>query len=221
MIGYIYLTTNIINNKKYIGRRKSDVFLENKYLGSGIHLKKAIQKYGSQNFKVELLEEINGSYEDLINRETYYIKLYDAVNDDMFYNHSYGGKEEGFVKGNQNIACSERARKLNSESHKKPHSEEQKKAMSDYWKSHKHPKGFEGHHHSEEARNKISKHSKNQKHSSEQDLKVSLHHKGSKMMNKDGIQRWVYKEEIQKFLNNGWLIGSCNKRAPEKYKIKN
>lgn len=221
MIGYIYITTNIINNKKYIGRRKSDVFLGNNYLGSGVHLKRAIQKYGFQNFKVDLLEEVNGTYEDLIERETYYIKLYDAVNNEMFYNHSYGGKEEGFVKGNQNIACSERARKLNSDWHKFPCTEERRKSMSNYWKTHEHPKGFKGHHHSKDAIEKISEASKKYKHTDERKLKISHHHIGSKMMHKNDVQRWVYKEEIQKFLDDGWLIGACKKRAPRKYKNKN
>ena len=219
MIGYIYLTTNTVNNKKYIGRRKSNVFLGNKYLGSGVHLKCAIEKYGKNNFSVQLIEEVNGSYNDLVERETYYINLYDAVNSDEFYNHSYGGYEEGFIKGGQNIACSERARKLNSDAHKgKHHTDEQKKAMSDYWKSNEHPKGFKGHHHSAESRKKIGEHSKNQVHSIERDLKVSSHHKGSKMMYKNGIQKWVYKEDIDKFLHDGWQIGACKKRAPKKPK---
>lgn len=43
MCGYIYLTTNLVNGKKYIGRRTSKVFLGNAYLGSGNHLKSAIK----------------------------------------------------------------------------------------------------------------------------------------------------------------------------------
>lgn len=42
MFGYIYLTTNVINNKVYIGQKKSNKFLYNNYLGSGKLLKEAI-----------------------------------------------------------------------------------------------------------------------------------------------------------------------------------
>ena len=58
MYGYIYKTTNIVNGKIYIGQKKSKIFLSNKYLGSGKRLHEAIQKYGKDNFKVELIEEI-------------------------------------------------------------------------------------------------------------------------------------------------------------------
>ena len=54
MYGYIYLTQNLTNNRKYIGQRKWNTFeniSEDKYLGSGIILKQAIQKYGEGNFK--------------------------------------------------------------------------------------------------------------------------------------------------------------------------
>ena len=56
MIGYVYITTNLINNKKYIGLKTSDVFVPN-YFGSGKIIKKAINKYGKNNFSVEILEE--------------------------------------------------------------------------------------------------------------------------------------------------------------------
>ena len=45
MYGYIYLTTNHINGKKYIGQKKSNVFLGEKYLGSGKILKQALKKW--------------------------------------------------------------------------------------------------------------------------------------------------------------------------------
>ena len=59
MYGYIYETTNLINNKKYIGKRTSKKFLPN-YLGSGVLITKAIEKYGKENFTVKLIEEVNG-----------------------------------------------------------------------------------------------------------------------------------------------------------------
>ena len=123
MYGYIYLTTNLINNKKYIGRKISSKFLENKYLGSGIGLKRAVKKYGKENFSVKLIEECD-NYDSLVERETYWIKYYDAVKSDEFYNESYGGYKEGFVPGENNIAKKQRAREINSKAHKKVYTKE-------------------------------------------------------------------------------------------------
>lgn len=53
-LGYIYKTTNLVNGKIYIGRKKGK-FNEN-YLGSGILLKEVIPRYGRYNFKVEVLD---------------------------------------------------------------------------------------------------------------------------------------------------------------------
>ena len=210
--GYIYKTTNIINNKQYIGRKTSKTFVKT-YLGSGIGIKKAIKKYGRENFKVELLKWCN-SYEELVESETYYIKLYNAVENENFYNQSYGGYDEGFCVGNKNIAKTEYARKINSEKHKgKKMSEEFKKKQSELHKGK--PSGMLGHNHSEETKQKISEAAKNQKHSEERDKKVSEHHKGSKFMNNGVEQKWVNKDEIEKYLADGWKFGACKKRNRE------
>ena len=100
MFGYIYETTNLINGKKYIGKYKSSKFDTN-YYGSGIALKNAIQKYGKENFKVIILEEIDTNQKDLDLRETYYIEKYNAVKDKNYYNNSYGGENESWIGVNK------------------------------------------------------------------------------------------------------------------------
>ena len=70
MYGYIYKTTNLIDGKIYIGQKKSPKFLGEKYLGSGRVLRKALDKYGRENFKVELIEEID-CLEKMDEREIY------------------------------------------------------------------------------------------------------------------------------------------------------
>ena len=51
----IYITINLIDNKKYYGVHKSSNLEKDVYLGSGYLLKLAIKKYGRENFKRENL----------------------------------------------------------------------------------------------------------------------------------------------------------------------
>ena len=88
MYGYIYLTTNTVNNKKYIGQHLGEFTTE--YLGSGKILKQAIDKYGKENFTVILLDIAN-SKEELDNLEKKYIEEYNALYEDNFYNIHEGG----------------------------------------------------------------------------------------------------------------------------------
>jgi hypothetical protein len=52
MYHIVYLTTNLINNKIYVGVHKNT---NESYKGSGIILQKAFKKYGKENFKREIL----------------------------------------------------------------------------------------------------------------------------------------------------------------------
>lgn len=88
MYGFIYLTTNKINGKKYIGMCKNTH--REGYLGSGKLLKEAIKKYGKQNFERTILQECE-TFESLSNAEECWIKHYNAIEDDSFYNLTSGG----------------------------------------------------------------------------------------------------------------------------------
>ena len=55
MYGYIYRTTNLINNKIYIGKKEKPHYVDG-YFGSGVVIRRALAKYGVDNFKCEILE---------------------------------------------------------------------------------------------------------------------------------------------------------------------
>lgn len=88
MYGFIYLTTNKVNNKKYIGMCKNTH--SKNYIGSGTILKEAVKKYGKENFSRIILEKCN-SFDELCKAEKKWIKKYNAVEDNSFYNLTEGG----------------------------------------------------------------------------------------------------------------------------------
>jgi group I intron endonuclease len=81
----VYKTTNLINGKIYVGQ---DLHNDQKYLGSGIALQHAIQKYGRENFLKETLEVCN-SKEELDSREVYWIDKLNSI--EIGYNIAHGG----------------------------------------------------------------------------------------------------------------------------------
>ena len=91
MIGYIYKTINLINNKIYIGKHQASIFEPEKYIGSGRLLQKAIKKYGKNNFSCELIEWCE-TIEQLNEREIYWITYYKTNKDFLTYNLAKGGE---------------------------------------------------------------------------------------------------------------------------------
>lgn len=94
--GFIYITTNLINNKKYIGMHKGKV--EDDYLGSGKLILRAIDKYGKANFKREILSFAD-SKEELETLEKHFIKEYNATKNKDYYNIHVGGSGGNTIDG--------------------------------------------------------------------------------------------------------------------------
>ena len=115
---YVYEITNLVNGKKYIGKRSCKCPIEeDKYMGSGILISKSIKKYGKENFRKDILEICN-SEEIAFEREKYWIKHYNAVESREFYNIKDGGEGNTREDALRNLAkltpeqIIERSRKL-------------------------------------------------------------------------------------------------------------
>lgn len=74
---YVYLTTNLVNGKQYVGDHDCDQF-EDIYLGSGKILLKAIKKYKRNNFKQEILE-YSETKKEAFKLQEKYIKEYNTL----------------------------------------------------------------------------------------------------------------------------------------------
>ena len=87
--GYIYMTINTINNKLYIGKhaitkKQSHYDIHNNgfridpnYIGSGRYFRKAVRKYGVENF-ITIIFDYASDLAELNRKETFWIKFFDA-----------------------------------------------------------------------------------------------------------------------------------------------
>ena len=177
---YIYITTNLINQKRYIGKHHGE--LDDDYLGSGTLLKRAIEKYGKQNFKKDILYISQSDQENSL-KEKEFIKAFNATIDPSFYNIHEGGDGGNTIAGytpEQSIAykkkISERVKGEKNPRYGTHLTEEIKEKIrqnrnTDYMQTAEYKKnmsiatsgkknGMYGKHHTEESKKKMSENSK-------------------------------------------------------------
>ena len=99
---YIYKTTNLVNKRYYLGMHSTN-HLDDGYLGSGKRLYYELNKYGKDNFKIEILHYFN-SREELVQGEITLITEQDLINPNCL-NLKKGGSggfsKEQVIKGRE------------------------------------------------------------------------------------------------------------------------
>lgn len=85
MIGFVYVWTNLINGKRYVGSHEGTE--SDGYVGSGKYFNNAVNKYGIENFQREIIESSDYSTrKELFGREQYWLDKFNAAKDLMWYN---------------------------------------------------------------------------------------------------------------------------------------
>ena len=206
MFGYVYKTTNLVNGKIYIGQHKSTAF-DDTYYGSGYILKEALQKYGKENFSIDVLEWC--SNRDILDeREIYWITQYNTTDKYVGYNISNGGHTTRFfgdnhpMYGKHHTATSKYKNKLSHIGKKHSAETRNKMSVNNAWK---------GKHLSEDHKHKISLANKGKVHpafSDEARAKIGQANKGK-----------VMSEEVKQKLRNSHLGKKLSKETRDKLSI--
>ena len=223
----VYKITNTINGKIYIGVHKTDN-LNDGYMGSGTHLKRAQAKYGLGAFKKEFIQ-IFDNPDDMFKMESTLVNE-DFVSDKNTYNLKLGG-EGGFGYINDNIELREASMMNNLDTLRlkmeQQYGEEWQNKINemavaakiekfgkDYAKVlgrlggaatlEKYGHGsFKGKTHTEEAKAAIGeKNSKKQKGSGNSQFGTCWVHSLIEQQNKK-----ISKDELETYIGNGWLKG--------------
>ena len=201
MYGYIYITTNLINNRIYVGQHKHTNY-DNTYYGSGKLIRRAIDKYGLENFTNEVLETAE-NLEELCQKEIFWINKKHSLSKYGNYNLLKGGQFGDITYGMSQEEYAEHCAKMAGKNN----------GMYKSGERGIHPKGFKGHHHdenfSEIMHNRMSG-------SSNPMFKVSSnsfkngHPKGFKGHHHDETTVWKHSKHLEITLPNGTVVTSDN-----------
>lgn len=212
----IYVHTNKINNKKYIGQ--SCIPLEKRWnKGEGYqrcpYFYRAIKKYGWDNFIHEVLKD-GLSKEQADYWETFYIKEFKTLNPDFGYNLTLGG--EGSVG---RVLSDESKRKMSNSQKKRFTSQEERDKIS---KANSGEKGYWfGKNLPDEIKQKISKANKGKHFNDESKQKLSNSLKGRKLSEETKQKMKAGRQGENAHMYGKHHSEESKKKMSEKHKGKN
>jgi hypothetical protein len=194
----IYKTTNQLDKKYYIGCHQT-LNLNDGYMGSGKHLKRAIKKYGKENFKKTILHLLP-TKQDMFIMEKHIVDK-NLVSDSLSYNLKIGGSggNPGIVGAFAGrIHSAETKEKIRQSALKQATSPEKRlklsknNAMRD----------------NAETRNKVSKALTGRTCSQDHIAKVSRANLGKTLINNSSIAKRIDKNELPYYESLGWKKGA-------------
>jgi hypothetical protein len=189
---FLYQTTNLVNNKIYIGIHTTDN-INDGYLGSSLLLKQDIKLFGVEKFKREILEYFD-TIEEALKAERKFVDK-DFIKRQDTYNRSTGGRG-GWHRLNPKETATVKDKDGN------------------YYRVPKNDPRIisgelvgvtKGKTLTKDHRIKISKNGKGKKHCMTSAL--SDYAKNVCFINKDGICRKIPKTELQNYIDLGWSAG--------------
>jgi hypothetical protein len=202
-IHYIYKTTCNVTGRWYIGMHSTSN-LEDGYMGSGTVLRHSIRKYGVENHTKEILEFLP-TREELVLRETEIITK-ELISDGKCMNLKEGGNG-GFTSEEHRNKAQNSGREtfINRLAHdvefRNKINGNLYQCMKKYHKSGKHNYNtFEGKIHTDETKIKMSEKAK---------LRIGKANSqfGTCWITRDGTNKKIKKEDLETYLNEGWVKG--------------
>ena len=198
----IYKTTNLLNNKYYIGCHQTDN-LNDGYLGSGKHLKYAIKKYGKNNFKFEIMYSLS-SKEEMFELERSIVNE-DLINNPLTYNLKIGGSG-----GNPGIVGAFKGKKHSDETKEKQRQSSLKQITTD--EKRKKLSINNAMKNDLAIRKKVSESLTGRTCSNEHCRRVAEANLGTILINNCIIAKRIPKDELVKYENTEWSKGGLPRK---------
>lgn len=131
LYNFVYVSTNLVNGRQYVGDHSTDNLEKDKYFGSGKLINDAKRKYGKENFNREILEFFD-TKQKAFDAQEKYIKEYKTHISEGGYNISRKGGNQVYSGMDETSREKIRQSKLGkplSKEHKKKIAESQKGKM--------------------------------------------------------------------------------------------